>query len=138
MLKIVSKCQCVKSHSGIMWLSTQCAEQPHLIQTSCPPSPPPHCTKACAAAVSRPQPFVSLQITDRHRQLVSNLLRNRETADSNIVLKTVFYNEFLDSFQANKRNYLKLGNNRFLLKFLEPFKDEAQTALFKDPVRTAL
>jgi hypothetical protein len=34
--------------------------------------------------------------------------------------------------------YIKEGKQEGILKAYEPFTDEAQNALFKDPVRTAL
>jgi hypothetical protein len=117
-LKLVSTCHCLKSHSGIMWLSTGCIEPLHLIQNCGLRVTTSLCQDVgtqCQLAISLTwQLFVSLQITDCHRQMVSNLLHNRGIYHSNLVPKTIFSNGLFVSFHANMGKYLKIGNIRFL------------------------
>ena len=113
----------VQSHSVITRLSAMSLNNtPHLIQALWPPpfvSLYHGVCRQCQPTTSLTwQQFVSLQITDRLRQVVGSLFRSREISDSNLVLKTLLRKEFFDSSQANKGNYLKLGNNRFPFKFL--------------------
>jgi len=44
---------------------------------------------------------------------------------------------FTEAYSSHKRKKCYLLNNEHYVILVPPFKDEAQTALFKDPVRTA-
>ena len=72
--------------------------------------------------------FVGLLLNFTH------LINARNIENIQLILTVAFYR----SRSMQRQHFVVAIEYVFRSELLQPFKDEAQTALFKDPVRTAL